>query len=275
MAIPSAAHADSPCALPCVLQRPHPLNSNNEDVTSFGPIANHYDLLMSAVPYRMWAEYLKLLHEIQKVQPHHLLDACCGTGTVAELLTADGYQVTGFDLSEKMIQVAKVKAKGKNLNIDYHVADATALQLPDKYDAAYSFFDSFNYITDLEGFRQAIQGCANHLKPGGSLIFDLNTAYAFEANLFTQKELHKKASIKYDWVGSYDKDSRQIEVKMDFWRDGEHFQEVHKQRAHSDEEVRQALADAGFEEILAFDSYSLGKPRKKSDRIHYAALMGG
>ena len=238
---------------------------------SFGPIAPHYDQLMSAVPYRMWVEYLKLLLMRQGNPTMNLLDVCCGTGTMAEMLVQDCYEVTGFDLSEPMIASAKEKAQRLGLEIQYFVADARNFEVPGKFGAAFSFFDSLNYIPELEGFRSAIASVARHLEPEGSFIFDLNTAFAFEADMFSQKDMRKKTDLKYDWHGNYDQDSRIIEVKMDFWKGDQHLSETHVQRAHSDAEVRQALADAGFGEIEAFESYTLRKPRKTSDRIHYAA----
>ncbi|MCU0317292.1 MAG: class I SAM-dependent methyltransferase [Fimbriimonadaceae bacterium] len=240
---------------------------------SFGPIAPHYDVLMANVPYDSWAGYYRLLLSVLELDPDRILDACCGTGTVAELLTVAGYQVSGFDLSAAMIDQARAKAAAKGLEIPYWVADATGLDLGQTFEGVYSFFDSFNYITTLEGFRSAVARVAAHLEPGGSFIFDLNTAYAFEAQMFDQRDRRARAKIQYEWQGSYCPESRLIEVNMTFWRDGQEFKEVHRQRAHSDEEVRQALEDGGFTSVRSFDSYTLDKPRKRSDRIHYCALL--
>lgn len=242
-------------------------------MASFGPIAPHYDLLMANVPYDMWAGYYRLLLTTHSLDPDTLLDVCCGTGTIAELLTQAGYEVTGFDLSQPMIEVARRKALAEDLAITYHVADATTLKLQTQFEGAYSFFDSLNYITTLEGLRAAINSVAQHLLPGASFIFDVNTPYAFEAQMFDQEDQRKRALIKYSWKGNYDPESRIIRVEMNFLRNDEEFQEVHVQRAHSDEEIREALRDAGFISCKAYDSYTLDRPNKTSDRLHYVALM--
>ncbi len=240
-------------------------------MSSFGPIAPHYDLLMSKVPYDMWAGYLRLLFSQFEVYPEDLLDVCCGTGTVAEMLAKEDYSLAGFDLSEPMIAEARRKAKEQDLDIDYFVADAAEFDLGRDFDAAYSFFDSLNYITDLDRFLMALKQVHKHLRPGGLFVFDLNTAYAFEKKMFDQHNLRRGAPIRYDWKGEYDPETRQIAVHMNFWRDGEEFTEVHRQRAHRHEEVMQGLKDAGFEQIRAFDSYTLDPPRRASDRLHYCA----
>ena len=187
------------------------------------------------------------------------------------MLTESGYQVTGFDLSEPMIEVARQKAEERNLAIDYHVADARTLDLAQTFEGAFSFFDSLNYITTAEGLREAILSVGRHVEPGGSFIFDLNTEFAFEQNMFDQEDLRRRALIRYQWEGTYDRPSRIITVEMKFWRGDEEIREEHIQRAHRDEEVREFLTEAGFDSVRAFDSYTLDPPRKRSDRVHYVA----
>lgn len=241
-------------------------------MAAFGPIAPFYDELMRSVPYRMWTGYYLLLLAQQDVKPRTILDVCCGTGILAEMLTREGFEVTGIDLSAPMIDVARRKAARKKLAIRYECQDAAELDLGTTFDAAYSFFDSLNYIVDPERLRQAIARVAAHLNPGGSFVFDLNTAYAFEANLFDQHQLSLKAKVRYDWKGYWDPETRLIRVEMDFWKGDEAFHEVHVQRAHSDFEVREFLAEAGFEEIRCYHSYTLDRPRKNTDRVHYSAI---
>ena len=48
------------------------------------------------------------------------LDVCCGEGYYSRLLKERGYQVTGVDISEKMIEIAMEKSG----DIDYHCSDA-------------------------------------------------------------------------------------------------------------------------------------------------------
>lgn len=226
---------------------------------------------MAQVPYAMWADYYELLLLRQGVEPVEILDVCCGTGTVAELLAEKGFKVTGFDLSAPMIESATAKEEQQQLGIRYFVADAAEFDAGQTFDGAFSFFDSLNYITDPERLRMALHRVAAHLRPGGSFIFDLNTAYAFEADLFTQKEKRKNAAIRYDWVGHYDRATKIIRVDMTFWKGDEELHETHVQRAYGDEEIRDYLAEAGFIEVEAFHSYSLDRPRPKSDRVHYCA----
>ena len=238
-------------------------------MTAFADIAPFYDRLMHKVQYKMWAGYYRLLLAQIGHEPHTLLDVCCGTGTCAELLAEEGFQVTGFDISGPMVAEARRKSK----RAEFVVADAAELDLGKKFDAAYSFFDSLNYITDPERLGAAIKRVAEHLRPGGSFIFDVNTAYAFEQKMFDQEDVAKGTQLKYSWRGAYDSKTRLITIDMQFWAGDQQFSEQHLQRAYSDEELRDYLSDAGMDVARVYDSYTLDPPRERSDRLHYLAVL--
>src|SRR3989344_6150469 len=48
-----------------------------------------------------------------------ILDAGCGSGRDSAYLTEDGYDVTGIDLSEEMIKIAKTKSYAKFKIMDF------------------------------------------------------------------------------------------------------------------------------------------------------------
>ncbi|HWD39410.1 MAG TPA: class I SAM-dependent methyltransferase, partial [Fimbriimonas sp.] len=186
---------------------------------SFGPVAPYYDELMRTVPYKMWVSYYLLLLSHQDVHPKTVLDVCCGTGTMCQMLDKEGFRMSGIDLSPGMIEAAVAKAKKRKLDIYYEVADASTFILHRKFDAALSFFDSLNNILEPEKLQAAFHRVAAHLPPGGSWIFDLNTAYAFSASLFDQQDLRPNAKLQYLWEGDYDPATKIITVNMRFWRD--------------------------------------------------------
>lgn len=224
---------------------------------------------MASVPYGAWLEYLKLVHAYAGRKPASILDVCCGTGTMAEALALEGLDVAGVDASEPMIRVARRKGMAT-----YHVGDVTSVRLGRTFEAAFSFFDSLNYVASLPGLRAALESVALHLEPGATFVFDLNTAYAFQQRMFDQRQGSKRAAVQYAWKGEYDEESRIIRVDMWFESGGKEFRELHVQRAHSDDEVRAGLADAGFVDVEAFDAFTLSPPKRRSDRVHYLARRG-
>ncbi|RYG43865.1 class I SAM-dependent methyltransferase [bacterium] len=244
----------------------------SESPASFGAVAPYYDELMRTVPYQMWVGYYLLLLSQQDVHPKTVLDVCCGTGTMCEMLYSEGLDMSGLDLAPGMVEAARQKAKKKSLPIRYEVADASRFEMGQTYDAALSFFDSLNNILEPGKLLSAFQHVFKHLNPGGSFVFDLNMAFAFEERMFDQSYKKKNAKLQFDWEGHWDPETRQIRVDMDFWWRGEHFQEVHRQRAYTRDEVEDMLEEAGFVEIRAYHSYTLNPPRATSDRLHFTAI---
>jgi len=240
---------------------------------AFTQVAPYYDALMAHVPYATWGDYIGEIFERLRVSPRRILDIATGTGSVALLLAQRGYQVTGVDLSEAMLQQARRKAESLGLNPDFFRRDAAELNLPARsFDAAISLYDSLNYILEPERLQQALAGVAATLTAGGPFIFDLNTIYSFEQELFTQEKLAPALPVRYRWRSRYDRETRIARVDMEFWTDdGNHFQETHYQRGHSVEEVTGMLERAGFAVEALNEAYTFLPPGPKSERIFYVA----
>jgi SAM-dependent methyltransferase len=65
-----------------------------------------------------------------------ILDVGCGTGRHAVEFGKRGYQVTGIDLSEKMLEVARQKARLADVSVEWIHADATEFSTTKEYDLA-------------------------------------------------------------------------------------------------------------------------------------------
>jgi len=188
-----------------------------EETRAFTSVVPYYDDLMSTVPYRMWVGYYLLLLSHQDVHPKTMLDVCCGTGNVTELMNEEGFELCGIDLSSGMIAEARRKAEEQRLPIEYECMDASTFELNRTFDAAYSFYDSLNNITDPARLQMAFHRVFRHLRSGGSWIFDMNMAYAFEQRMFDQQNLRPGADLRYKWIGDWDPSSKIIHVHMTFW----------------------------------------------------------
>lgn len=98
-----------------------------------------------------------------------VVDVGCGGGILTEALHKAGARVTGIDLSELSINVARQHAEKGGLDIDYRYMDVDTLV---KEEAG--TFDAVTCMEMLEHVPhpdQIIAACATLLKPGGLAVF--------------------------------------------------------------------------------------------------------
>jgi ubiquinone/menaquinone biosynthesis C-methylase UbiE len=241
----------------------------------FGRIAPFYDALMANVPYQLWAGYVSelALRAGRPITPRsNLLDLATGTGSVALQFAQRGCSVTGIDLSAAMIAEAQRKAAHRGLPARFLQSDLADFDLPCEFDHAICLYDSLNYILKLDGIKRAFANTWRALKPGGLLLFDVNTVRALEAELFTQ-ESRPDAAVPYRWRSHYDPRSGISTIRMAFTLpDGDKVRAVHRQRAYTDAELRSSLLHAGFPHVTSYEAYQHTAPTPHSDRVFYVAL---
>jgi 2-polyprenyl-3-methyl-5-hydroxy-6-metoxy-1,4-benzoquinol methylase len=110
--------------------------------------------------------------EINFNKSQKIIDIGCGTGRHAIELTKRGYQVTGIDLSDSLLERAKEKAKDQNLNIDFQKHDARNLPFKEEFDLAIMLCEgAFPLMETDEMNYEILKNVAKSLKNQGKLIF--------------------------------------------------------------------------------------------------------
>jgi len=95
-------------------------------------------------------------------------DVGCGGGLLSEALAGAGAQVTGIDLGEKVIEIARLHLYESNLTVDYRVQSSTELAAaePASFDAV-CCMEMIEHVPDPEAL---VHDLAAMLKPGGMLF---------------------------------------------------------------------------------------------------------
>ncbi|MBU3657576.1 MAG: bifunctional 2-polyprenyl-6-hydroxyphenol methylase/3-demethylubiquinol 3-O-methyltransferase UbiG [Rhodocyclaceae bacterium] len=97
-----------------------------------------------------------------------IIDIGCGGGILSESMAAKGAHVTGIDLSDKALSVAKLHLLESGQKVDYrHIAAETmAAEHPAKFDAV-TCLEMLEHVPDP---AQTIRACATLVKPGGDVF---------------------------------------------------------------------------------------------------------
>jgi glycine/sarcosine N-methyltransferase len=125
-------------------------------------LAAHYDDLFEEEP-QILAYLTRSLPPAARV-----LDLACGTGTYAAALCRDGHHVTGIDLSEPMISLARIKAPSARL-IAGDMRQASRLA-PGPFDLIFCIGNSLAHLASRDEAHRLISDAAGELAGDGSLI---------------------------------------------------------------------------------------------------------
>src|SRR3712207_2044868 len=71
--------------------------------------AEIYDRFMDDVPYDRWRDNLLSLFHAYGIRDGLVAELGCGTGNMTERMAKAGYDMTGIDRSEDMLQIAQEK----------------------------------------------------------------------------------------------------------------------------------------------------------------------
>ncbi len=181
-----------------------------------------------------------------------ILDLCCGTGQLAQVLIARGYRVTGLDASEEMIRFARENAP----NCEFIVDDARSFELPGVYHGVVSTFDSLNHIMGLEELTSVFRNVYAALREGGLFLFDLNMEEGYKSRWRGSFGI-----VEDDHVcvvrASYRPEERIGQTDITIFRlvEGEWQRSdlTLLQKCYSEEEIRSALEAVGFMKTHAYD----------------------
>src|SRR5690349_7076049 len=103
-----------------------------------------------------------------------LLEPACGSGRLIVELAERGYEMTGFDLSQPMLDYAQQRQTRRRLSAHLFTGDMTSFQLAEPVDAAYNTFNSFRHLLTEEAAISHLKSVANALKTGGIYILGLH-----------------------------------------------------------------------------------------------------
>ncbi|MCF6756290.1 bifunctional 2-polyprenyl-6-hydroxyphenol methylase/3-demethylubiquinol 3-O-methyltransferase UbiG [Pseudomonas balearica] len=135
-----------------------------------------------ALAHRWWdrESEFKPLHEINPLRVNWIderatlagkkvLDVGCGGGILSESMARRGAQVTGIDMGEAPLSVARLHQLESELDIDYRqiTAEALAAEQPAQYDVV-TCLEMLEHVPDP---ASVIRACHALVKPGGQVFF--------------------------------------------------------------------------------------------------------
>lgn len=121
-------------------------------------------------PWRSRIETYSLMKLAGDLKGKKVLDAACGEGYFTRILRRAGAaKVAGFDISERMIELAREQEAKDPLDIEYRVEDARALLPQQDFDLVVSAW-LLVYAHDRAELARMCRALARRLRPGGRFV---------------------------------------------------------------------------------------------------------
>lgn len=146
------------------------INVSQEEVDKFNDLAHkwwdegsEFKPLHDINPLR-----LDFIHQKINLKNKKVLDVGCGGGILSESMAKLGAHVTGIDMGEKVINIAKLHAQQSNIEIDYQCTSIEALAL--KHKATFDVITCMEMLEHVPEPSAIVSICATLLKPGGTLF---------------------------------------------------------------------------------------------------------
>jgi 2-polyprenyl-6-hydroxyphenyl methylase/3-demethylubiquinone-9 3-methyltransferase len=112
---------------------------------------------------------LNFIDGLVSLEGKRVLDVGCGGGILSESMAGRGADVTGIDLGDKALKVAKLHQLESGSKVDYRLisAEDLAKEQPLSFDVV-TCMEMLEHVPDPEAI---VRACAQLVKPGGSVFF--------------------------------------------------------------------------------------------------------
>lgn len=245
-------------------------------MASYNSFARFYDGLMEDADYKKRCEYILQLAKRHNHDMGITLDLACGTGSLTRELAKSGIDVYGIDASAEMLSEAMQKTADDGLNILYLRQRMQNLDLYGTINTCVCTLDSINHLTDIELVKRTFDKVGLFMDDDGLFVFDVNTLYKHREILADNTFVLENEKVYCVWQNSLENDDI-VSINLDFFEEenGVYYrsEESFSERAYSDKQIRELLANAGFETEAVYGDLSFDLPKETEQRVIYVARM--
>jgi SAM-dependent methyltransferase len=202
------------------------------------------------------------------------LDLACGTGLVVRYFRGKGFASIGLDASLPMLDHARRRGD------QVFAADFRDFALRRSFDRITCLYDSLNHMMDEDDLAGIFRAVRSAMGRESLFWFDLNHPSSYAGVWSIPEPYEAKGS---DWRLSIDtryEEGRNLAIarvtgSCVVGSETVEIDELHHQRAWSDEDVRRILSGAGLEarDVFRFNPFGFGGNRDEAVKLMYVAAL--
>ncbi|MCP4404443.1 MAG: methyltransferase domain-containing protein [bacterium] len=196
-----------------------------------------------------------------------ILEVGCGTGRILKRFLQAGFQLTGIDISQEMLEIAEKKLSAfvaaEKLRLLSH--DFSCEALPERYDKIFTTWYTFNYILDTpENFlHNLFRSAADRALAIFDLFYPKTLAAPERDDVWSN---HEFQDVQEKTI--HVKDKRRmlddIEERTQIYEEDGRVREIlTKRRYYSPEQMRKLLEKCGFSQVSFSEKYAADNFREQ------------
>ena len=225
--------------------------------SAYGAFAYAYDKALGERFFRSPRRLLRTLMQRYPAREKTHLDIACGTGLTLEFFRANGWKSAGVDASLSMLTVAHARAAR------LVCADFRALPIPGSFARITCLYDSFNHLKQREDLVAAFRAVRGVMSHESLFFFDMNHPDIYP-EIWGMKEPYVASGPGYhlEIATTFRRKDGIGRALVTGWAMAEgkrvNIRETHEQRAYSERDIIDALAEASLVpvEVIDFDPYN-------------------
>src|SRR5690606_33385175 len=98
-----------------------------------------------------------------------ILDVGCGGGILSEAMAKEGATVTGIDLADKSLKVARLHGLESGIKVEYKLISAE--DMAETHEATFDIVTCMEMLEHVPDPGSIVRACARMVKPGGWVFF--------------------------------------------------------------------------------------------------------
>ena len=218
-------------------------------------ISKYYDNI-----FPVGDEQLRFLKEVLGTPSKSVLDIACGTGGYSLELAAQGYDVTAADIDAEMVHQLGIKAKREGHSIKFLQANMLDLgsKLSEKFNLVFCIGNSIVHLENMLQIKEFLSSAKKLIENNGSLVIQI-----INFDRIILKDIKSLPTIEDNNLGltfernySYDKQSNNIYFKTKLSVDGKIFENEIPLYPLLQEELVEAVNEAGFKKVKLFGDFN-------------------
>lgn len=212
-------------------------------------------------------EAASILDRLHLTPGSSILDLACGYGRHSIPLAKHGYKITGFDLSEALLEQARQEAARQQVSVQWEQGDMRSIPFKQEFDAVLNLFTSFGYFEREADNLHVLKQVYEALKPAGLLLLDTVYQVRLVRSFTPHSIIHYDDGLTVLEERRFDLGTSRNEVKLTLlYPDGRRGEHTHSMRIYTLTELSTMLTDTGFSVQASYGSLD-GSPLTMDSRL--------